>query len=629
MNPEGKIVMVDLAARSVKKYSPATGVIESFLGGRGFNSYYLLKYLDMGIKAFDPQNIIIFSPGLLTGTEAYSSSRLHISSLSPLTGFMGSSNVGGYLGAELRACNILSLVITGKAAEPVYLWIKNGRIQIKDASDLWGMKTSEARERIKNRSDQGAKVAVIGPAGENGVLMACIMLDRHAAGRTGMGTVMGSKNLKGIAVKASGKQRFSPSGKVKETLSHYLTKVKNAHAYEEYSKYGDSMAVKLVNDLGAGPVRNYRDVQSDEAESASGESFKDFPRTPSTCYRCPVHCRASLQIARGPHKGFKGERPPYESLANLGPKCGNFDATETIYLHNKCNEWGLDSVEIGGLIAFAMDLYDRGLITEENTDGLDLSWGNPESMEALIDKIAMREGWLGSVLAQGLEKASQSIGGKAEEYAYHVKGLAMTAMDPRGFKAAALGYAVSNRGADYTSVYAVAETNFSPERAIEMFGTDKAADRLQEEGKAKVVRNALSVSAVVDSLGICKIPQLSLLEDYDFQFSAELLSTIMGESVDEEDLFECGERIVTAERLFNIQQGLIKEDDSLPNKFLQEPIKEGASQGSVVNLDTMLNEFYSLMGWSPDGIPTEEKIKELGLAHLYPPRAERTSLDGR
>ncbi|MBS3825553.1 aldehyde ferredoxin oxidoreductase family protein [Candidatus Bipolaricaulota bacterium] len=616
MDYTGELVEIDLDKGEIERNRPDDAAVRDFLGGRGINAHYLLKYLEEGIDALAPENLIAFSPGLLTGSDVYSSSRLHVGSLSPLTGFLGSSNVGGQLGAYMKQNGIFSLLVKGKADKPVYIWIDRGEVELRDAEDIWGVNTDEARRAIRESTDEDVSVGAIGPAGEKLASMACIMFeDGHAAGRTGMGAIMGSKKVKAIGA-TPGDRRVGNEVRGDESLRAYLDEIRTHPDYEEWAQYDNSTSVKWVEDLGASSVRNYRKVQSEDVEEADGRSFMDLPRTPSSCYRCPVHCKAELELTRGPNEGEKAERPCFEPLVALGPKCGNSDSLESIRLHNKCNDLGLDSIEAGSLIAFAMDLYDRGIISKKDAGGLDLEWGNSEAMADLIDMIANGNGWLGKTLSKGLKSAAEEIGQGAEELAFHVKGLAMTAMDPRGFKASGLGYAIGNRGSDFTSIYARPEYSFSPELAEELFGTDKAADRLSEEGKPQLVKRASIVSAIVDSLGICKVPLLSLIEDYDLSVTSELATKVLGKKMDPEDLLIIGERIVTGERLFNVRMGLTGEDDRLPEKFTSEPISEGPVKGAVVDLESMLGEFYSRMGWDEKGIPDREKLKGLGLLEL-------------
>ncbi|MGB9792205.1 MAG: aldehyde ferredoxin oxidoreductase C-terminal domain-containing protein, partial [Thermacetogeniaceae bacterium] len=345
-------------------------------------------------------------------------------------------------------------------------------------------------------------------------------------------------------------------------------------------------------------------------------NYKDLVVKHHACYNCPIHCRAFVRIDRGRHEGFVGDRGEYEPLSSWGPRCGNADGLESIYLINLCDEYGLDSLGTGNIVAFAMDLYERGILTKEDTGGLELRWGNAEAMEEMVRQIAERSTWLGDVLSQGMKRAAEIIGRGAEEYAYHVKGLSITIMDPRSFKATGLGYAVASRGGDFGYVYAKPEYTYTPEQALRAYGTEKAADRLSEEGKAAMVRECMLACAVIDSLGICKIPECGMLLDFDLREAAEILSAFAGEEIAAGELQRIGERIINAERLFNFRFGASGRDDTLPRKFLEEPIPEGPCKGSVVHLEPMLKEFYALMGWSEDGSIPIAKQKELGLDGL-------------
>jgi aldehyde:ferredoxin oxidoreductase len=325
-----------------------------------------------------------------------------------------------------------------------------------------------------------------------------------------------------------------------------------------------------------------------------------------------------VQIDRGRHRGFTGDRGEYEPLSSWGPRCGNADGLESIYLINKCDEYGIDSKGAGNLVAFAIDLFERGILTKEDTGGLVLTWGDARAMEALLEQIAFRSTPLGDILARGMREAAAIIGRGAEQYAYHVKGLSISILDPRGFKATGLGYAVSSRGGDFSYVYAKPEYAYTPEQALKAYGTEKAADRLSEEGKARMVKECLCANAAIDALGICKIPEFGMLLDFDLAAAAEIMTAFTGEKYTGADLLKIGERIVNAERLFNFRFGATGADDTLPGKFLTEPVPEGPCKGQVINLEPMLQEFYALMGWQEDGTIGPAKLKELGLAGFLP-----------
>jgi aldehyde:ferredoxin oxidoreductase len=593
-------------------------VVRAYLGGRGLAAYVLLKHLPASVEPLDPGNILVFSPGLLSGTRMITTGRLHIGARSPLTGLLGSSNGGGTFAAELKACGILSLIVTGRADKPVFINVRGEKVTVEDATSAWGMKTREARAKLKELAGDGeAKAILIGPAGENLAAVGCVATEAgHAAGRTGMGAVMGSKNLKGVvARKQTASSGHTPEEAVR-AVKKYVAELKSLSCWEEWSTDGSSTSVSWTDRLGACGVKNFRQVTFEGIATACGSAYRDLLLKHHSCYNCPVHCRALVRIDRGRHAGFTGDRGEYEPLSMWGPRCGNPDGLESIYLCNLCDDYGIDSFETGCLVAFAMDLFERGILTEKDTDGLELTWGNVKAMEEMVHRIANRRTWLGNALAAGIRRAAEIIGRGAENYAYHVKGLSLPIMDPRGFKGSGLGYAVASRGADFGQVYAKPEYAFTPEQARAAYGTEKAADRLSEEGKAVMVRQCLCANAAVDSLGICKIPEFAMLLDFDLSRAAEVLSAFAGETITGADLLKTGERIVNAERLFNFRFGATGSDDALPEKFLREPVPDGPSKGSVVRLRPMLKELYSLMGWEEDGSVSEAKKEELGLLNL-------------
>jgi aldehyde:ferredoxin oxidoreductase len=326
-----------------------------------------------------------------------------------------------------------------------------------------------------------------------------------------------------------------------------------------------------------------------------------------------VHCKAEVEIPNGKYKGFKGSRPEYETVIDLGALCGLGDPEALFYLSNLCNKLGLDSISTGSVIAFAMDLFDRGILSREDTDGLDLAWGNADAMQEMMIGIAKREG-LGDILAQGVRRAAKIIGKGAEKYAYHVKGVEIYGGDPRGMMGTALSYAISLRGGDFTSVYPVPEFRYSPEKAEKEFGTRAAVDFQATEGKGALVRKCLIVSAVIDSLGICKVPALTIMGDYDLEKEAALTRALIGLDISTPVLFKIGERIVNFQKLINLKLGVTAADDTLPDKFMHESIGEGPATGQKVHeLASMVRAFYHSMGWDKQGIPTEAKLKELGI----------------
>lgn len=614
----GDLVFINLATKEINRKPCPESIIKKFLGGRGLATYLLLNYLDKDVGAFDAENIMVFANGVLTGTEMICSSRLHVCTRSPLSGYIATSNGGGYSANELRRCNIAALIVTGKSDTPIFINIKDEKISILDANNIWGLKTEETDKKIKEvLKDKDTKVIAIGPAGESLCRFSLIMTGiGHFAGRTGTGAVMGSKNLKAIAVKASKKMKNEKNPVAMKSIKEYISKLKKSTFYEKYSTIGSTYLVTWADARGAGAAFNYRDVKFDNVEKTAIASRKDIIIKNKGCYKCPIKCKADIKVEEGRHKGVIMERPDFEPMVSWGLKCGNEDGKESIYFHNLCNDYGVDSIDAGNIIAFVMDLYDRGIITKEDTENLDLSWGNIKSMEELLTQILEQNTWLGKTLSNGIKEAVKIIGKGSEQYAFTVKGLTMTAMDPRGFKATALGYAVSARGCDYTYVYAKPEYCITQEEALKTYGTKKAADRLSEEGKALMVRNCIIATAVVDAAGLCKIPQNSLLVDSEMKIITDVINNISGLDFNREELFKIGERIINLERIFSYKFGATAEDDKLPEKFIKEPINHGISKGSVVHLDKMIKEYYELMGWNEDGSVSEEKIKELELDQM-------------
>jgi aldehyde:ferredoxin oxidoreductase len=587
-----------------------------YLGGRGFNVQYLYANLAQDCDPLAPENILMFSCGLLTGTAAPASSRLHINARSPLTGILGSSNVGGGFGAQLRACGIQSLVIRGKAPDPVYIWIDADTVEIRSAKALWGLDTWQTDEQLKTKlGSSKLKIMTIGPGAENGVLFGCIMTDRdHAAGRTGMGTVMGSKNLKAIVIKEPKQKNPLPaSANGNEAVKRYVRQIKNSPHYETFKKHGGAGYVKWADDLGILATRNFQTNTFEAADQIDGKNLKDKITRTRGCFRCPVQCKAELEFGSGSFKGEKGFRPEFEPMLSLGPKCGLSDLDTLVHLDNLCSRLGIDSISAGNAIAFAMDLYERHILTPDDTGGLDLAWGNGKSMEVLIKQMASVQGF-GAVLGQGVRRAAQIIGRGSEHYAAHVKGLELSGYHPDNMMGTALGYTVASRGADFNDVYSAIENKWLPDEPSDEFGAPKASDLKSIHGKAELVRRAMIVGTVIDSLGLCKVPALSLICAYDLVAETELAAVLTGQPFEVADLFAAGERIVNTERLFNLRCGVGEADDCLPDMFFDKEYNAGQQPSKPSEwMEPMKKKFYSVMGWDEQGRPTAAKLAELGV----------------
>lgn len=614
MSRFGKILDIDLSSQKIVRKAMSQKVIRQSLGGFGYNLETLLHRTVPGIDPFDPDNVLTISRGLLTGSVAPSSSRIHINAISPLSGLIGSSNVGGLFGFRMYSLDIHSLIITGRAADPVYLYLGPDGVAIRDARHLWGMDTREAEACLNQYiGAENTDMLTIGPAGEKGVLYACIMAGwDHAAGRTGLGALMGAKNLKAIVLQAEPKKEKMNSEQA-DVIRQYVALMKNSVSrYRDYSTYGSSGDIIETNRMGMLGTRNYQEYQIDNVEQIDGRQLNQFVKKKSKCHRCPIQCKAEIELKGDRYKGFKGGRPEYETIIDMGALCGLTDPEALVYLSNLCNILGMDTISTGSVIAFAMELFQRGILTLEDTGGIELNWGDAQAMETVIRQIAQRQG-LGDVLARGVKRAAQSIGRGADKYAYQVKGVELYGGDPRGMMGVALAYAVSMRGGDFTSVYPVPEFRYTAEQALREFGTRDVIDFTATSGKGGLVKKCMIVSSVIDSLGICKVPALSIIGDYSLEMEARLIRVISGLDISSDALFFIGERIVHMEKIFNLRRGSSPGDDNLPELFLQSPIKKGPMRGRKVNLEPMIQEFYQCMGWDESGKPTEIILQKFDL----------------
>ncbi|MBW2435151.1 MAG: aldehyde ferredoxin oxidoreductase family protein [Deltaproteobacteria bacterium] len=619
MSVFGQILDIDLTAETWKLSDYPQILSREYLGGRGLNVRLLYDHILPGTDPLGPQNILALSCGMLTGTAAPASSRLHINALSPLTGILGSSNIGGAFGVSLRRCNIQQLIIRGRASRPVYLWIDGDAIEIRNAKSLWGKDTWETEKLLKYRlGSEKLKILAIGPAGEKECRFGCIITDRHhAAGRTGMGSVMGSKNLKAIVVKApKSPVAFRPKNDTHEAIKRYLWQIKSSPEFKNMKAHGGAGYVDWADELGILATRNYRDYHFEDTNRIDGKLLQENITRKRGCPRCPVQCKAHLRFSTGRLKGKQAVRPEFEPMLALGARCGLNDLQTLVHLDNLCTRLGMDSISAGTVIAFAMDLFDRCIINKSDTGGLELSWGNGAAMEKLIRQMAAGRGF-GRILAQGVRKASQIIGRGAENYAAHIKGLEMAGYHPYNMMGTALGYSVSSRGADFSDIYATLEYKWLPEKATKVFGTPVSSDPRSIQGKAELVRRSMIVGSVLDCLGLCKVPALCLICTYDLVGEAELVSALSGRTVSVTELFLAGERIVNLERLFNQQHGAGISNDQLPAMFFEKEYNAGIEPSKPAEwMEPMKQEFYDIMGWDDAGHPTAEKLAELGLSGL-------------
>jgi aldehyde:ferredoxin oxidoreductase len=613
----GDVLDVDLSLGHCERRPYDEDVAGLLLAGHGFCSHELWRAAEAGVEPSAPENPLVLSCGVLAASAAPCSCRTMISARSPLTGLGGHSNVGGRFAAHLRRAGLQGIVVHGMAASPVALRIHANGQELIDAQALWGLDTPEAMAVLTAESgwkDKRPSVLLIGRGGENRVRFAAIVSpESHAAGRTGMGAVMGAKKLKAIVIdRESGDIPTLPSART--AARHYVRMIVDAPGYSFWARFG-SGTVKEASDLGMLTTRDFEKSTFEHADAMDTSSLDRSVVKRRGCPGCPIRCKADMVLRSGAYAGERADRPEFESLCMWGPRLGVGDGDAVVHLAKLCDSLGVDTDSTAAVVAFAIDLFERRLIDTNDTDGLRLAWGDVESIERLVVRTALRQGF-GDVLADGVRAAASRIGRGSEKFAYHVKGLEIPCYDPRSSSATALAYAVMNRGADYASAYVRHEDDCAPEKAVRLYGDVAATDRNVRTGKASMVWRGVVVSAALDALGLCKFPVLSLLNEYDLVNEAELATAILGTPIDAEALLEVGHRIATLDRLINVRFGATANDDSLPALFVETPLRDGPGAGNTAQVADSLQEYYKLMGWSADGVPTEESLQRLSLGRL-------------
>ncbi len=607
---EHRLLTMDLSSGKHEFQDVPLNLTKQYLGGRGLNSKLLFDGTSRETDPLGPENLLVIGAGLLTGTAIPSSSRFTISAKSPLTGGLGDGNSGGFFGPEMRFAGIGHLVIRGKAEKPAYLFIHDDTVEIRECGEIWGASVPEADGRIRKAlGTDNVQILLIGPAGENGSMVASVMNNlSRAAARGGVASVMGSKNLKAVVVKGSGGTYVRNREEILSLLKEIQAALQADPWFHMFSHAGTTGLTENYNRLGVMPIRNFQEGFLEEAGPISSTEFLGrYARKRKGCFHCMIQC--SHYYSAG--EGYGEEGAEYESIMALGPRCGNFDLKAILQANAICNRLGLDTIGAGDAIGFLMECFQRGLITSRDADGLDLSWGNTETIAKLLRKIAFREG-IGDLLADGSARAATRIGPEAERLAMHVKGQAIIASDPRGLKAWGLGYAVSSRGACHLRALPTAEYSATPEMAKRLWGTEEAADRFATAGKGRLVKWCEDVRVLSDALGLCRF-----ITRTTFVFPeqlARLIPLVTSLQLTPGELSEAGERINNLERLFNVREGFSRKNDTLPERFLKEPLSRGPSKGSVVDLEPMLDEYYEARGWDlQTGYPTAGKLRDLGL----------------
>ncbi len=597
-----KALVVDLTTRTFFQEELEESVVRSFIGGTGLASYLLYKHCPPGADPLGPDNPLIFACSPLVGSRLTTSSKFAVAAKSPLTGMIGDSLSSSFLSVELKRTGCDALVIVGRSSSQTLLVIEDGMVGFRDASHLTGLGTSETERSVRDQLGRRFRVACIGPAGENGVKYASIANDAgRQAGRTGTGAVMGSKNLKAIAVRGRNPADvFDRDGL--NVVGRDLSARSLGPATEKYRTLGTMANIAVFDRLGALPTRNFQQATFEESEEISGEAMHEghFVKN-AHCANCTIGCEKILTVSNGSSESTG--RMEYESAFALGPLVGVSDRETVIRASHYCDDAGLDTISAGGTIAWAMECFERGLLTIEDTDGLDLRFGNAEVLLPCLEAIANQNGRLGALLSEGSRSAAETIGGGSSDWAMHVKGLEMPGYEPRSLKTMALALAVSTRGACHNRSSAY-EADFS--NRVDRFEAD--------EERGKITADGEDFSAVLDSLIWCKFLRKAF--DEFWVESADALNLVTGWDVTAAELKVAGERINNLKKLFNIREGWSREDDTLPVRVLTEALPNGVARGAELtrdDLEMMISSYYRARGWNDDGSIPESKLEELGL----------------
>lgn len=594
----GKILRVNLGKKKVKVEPIPEGWIKKFIGGEGFAAKIIYDEVPKGVDPLSPENKLVIMTGPLTGTLAPCSGRYLVAFKSPLTGIWGVGHTGGHWGPELKFAGFDGIIVEGKADKPVYLWICDGEVEFRNATHIWGKTVHETEEIVREETDPEAKILSIGPAGEKLVRISTIISEyARAGGRGGSGAVMGSKNLKAIAVKGSGSIEVADTEKFIEVAKKLHEKIrKNPITGEALPTYGTAVLVNIINQHGIFPTRNFQTGVFPAADKISGETLAEkYLVSRRACAFCPIGCGRFTVIPSGPY-AVVTEGPEYETIWALGASC-NIDDLEAIAKANYlCNIYGLETISTGATIATAMEAFEKGYISTKETEGLELKFGNAEAMVAMVEKIAKREG-LGNLLAEGSKRFAEKIG--HPEISMSVKGLELPAYDPRGVKGHGLGYATSNRGGCHLRAYMIAPEILEVPRKIDRFSID--------DEKIEMLKTFQDVFAAVNSLILCIFTTFAL-EPKDY---AEILTPAVGIKFTEKEFIKVGERIYNLQRLILVREGITAKDDRLPTRLEKEPMPEGPAKGHTVPIEKMLPKYYKIRGWDKEGRPLKEKLKEL------------------
>jgi len=617
----GRILRVDLTSGQLSIEKPPEDDYKLYLGGRGFIVKTLLEEVPKGADPLGPENKLIFALGPITGHPIVGSARNSIGAKSPLTGRYGESEAGGYWGAELKRAGFDAIIIEGVSSKPVYLWINNGTAEIRDAGNIWGLEVADTRDAIhRELSDKRIRTAIMGPAGEKLVSYACIFNDiNHAAGRTGMGAVMGSKKLKAVAVRGKKPPEMADKEKIKE-LNQWMAQ--NFKKLTGTWKYGTGNAIEKYENIGNLPIRNFQGGRFPGVANITAALLREkYGVKMEGCFGCPIKCKKVVAMDRPYTINPVYGGPEYETLGALGSNCGIDNLEAIMKAHEICARYGIDTISAGGSIAFAMECFEKGILTPEDTDGLDLRFGNAEAMLAMLERIANRTGF-GDLLAQGTKRAAEKIGKGSEKFAIHTKGEELPMHNPRLKHGMGLHYSVHATGADH--VTGVHDTSVNEDtvnwQAIDV--TESIPSTEMSPRKARMVYQMGPWRQIINTLGLCAFVP------WPYKKIRDIMEYVTGWPMSLWRLMKASERGMTLARIFNIREGWTAEDDILPERFASPPPEDDPQRGVVIErekFEEAKRTYYQMMGWDESGVPTYARLVELNIewASKYLKEAEK------
>ena len=601
----GTILKINLSTKEVKKEKLDQELAKKYIGGSGMGAKLLFDMVDENTDPLGPENPLIFINGPFAGTNIPTSGRHAVATRSPLTGIWAEGDVGGTWGMNFKKAGYDALILKGKAEKPVYIWINDDNVEIRNAEDIWGKDNYEIENILREETDEDAVVKSIGLAGENLIPYANINTDGDDArsfGRCGAGAVMGSKNLKALVVKGTKEVPIANPEKLKDLIKSNTPQI--VEETKMFGKYGTPGGIEGHEETRNFPLKNWKQERWPEgAKKINGIKMEETILTGRYyCGSCVIGCGREVKIEDSPYSKVDGAGPEYETIGTLGGLCLVDDLKAISKGNELCNRYGIDTISIGNAISFGMEAYERGILTLEDTDGIELEFGNAEAMLQTIEKIVNKDGRLGNLLSQGVKKASEELGGIAKEFAIHVKGLEFPAHDPRAYNGVALSYATSNRGACHLQGFT---HGFEKSFTMPEIGLDEPHDRHKSEGKAKITADLQNIMCLFDSLKACKFlfiggVKLTLMKDW--------FNAVTGLDYTNEDLLKIGERMYNLKRIFNNRCGISRKDDTLPPRILS--LKRGPN---LPPLGKMLGEYYDYRKWNEFGQVTKDKAIELGI----------------